>query len=573
MTDNQTDNKLNRRALLNQSVLTGLAIAAGVIGVSISANAQSSPDVKLDVKNLKRSSRRKTDKLITAKSTATRQDYQQSIEKLKSIKEQIYQIRTASGGKFDHRLNTSLSRIEIRPKVTVASVYNGFAKNNVEVLLDQASNLLNRALQDRMEWDSLSINLFSLGIEIGQFIEYDEIHYKETAAGFYDQAVNDKTNALNIDKQAKDKLQYLYDLFSQMSTDRWSTDEMNTIANLHAQISELENAGNHGPQIKPLTLTLAQYRLAIDYVYNMLQQEGLATSLEQTKMRVDNDNSKLNWETANRDFRQQRTEVERKYEYIKLLSLQAEDGVLNYTKRIAPLKERFQNDFSEALLRMTAAADGLKEIYGYTTALPKDDNEPDYFDRCIVWVRQAINFIIKFSRFDQSYVVPISIKKLYLNAGKTAEADNWDKAIEAGVLKFMLTVNNFPDTSFVRIKGISIFFQLGELNKHSFQHISHFNGALSAYITPPPNSYYNHNGNSVSVNQAYVPNLRLNRLATRDFIRPPEIGGASLYANLSPIGDWQIELPQIKQEQINTLFAIEDIIMDLYITVNRFSNQ
>jgi len=572
MNENHSEDKLNRRELINQSVLSGLALAAGVIGLSTIAKAQTPPPVKLDVKNLKKSSRKKTGKITTPRGDTTSQDYQQSIEKLKTLKQEILQIGTGGDGRLDHHLTPTLCRIEKRTVAPVATVYDSFARNNVEVLLDQASNLLNRALQDRSEWDTLSINLFSLGIEIGQFIEYDQIHHKETAAGFYDQLVNDRTTSLNVDQQANDKLQYLSGLFDQMCADRWTQPDMDAIANLHAQIAGLENAGNHGPQIQPLTLTLAQYRLAIDFVYNMLQKEGLATNLDQSKLKVDNDQSKLTWETANRNFRMQRTEVERKYEYVKLLSVQAEDGVLNYTKRIGPLKTRFQNDFHEALLRMTAAAQGMKEIYAYTVPLPDNVDDPDYFDRCVVWVRHAINFIIKFSRYDQSYVVPISIRSLYTKAGKVAQADNWEKAIEEGVLKFMLTVNNFSDTAFIRIKGLSVFFQLGEINKHSREYIANYNGALSANITPPASSYYNHNGNDIAVDQGYVPGLRLNRLGTRDFIRSPEVGGTSLYANLSPIGNWQIELPQIKTSQIDKLFKINDVILDLYITVNRYAN-
>lgn len=567
--EEQENGKLSRRDAIGTTLLTSLAVAAGVFGISPIAAARSTgKKLKLDVNELKKKTKRKTGKTINPKHDRILRDYKETINKLKALKDQIFEIKESATGVLTPAISERLSRIEKKIQVRQEDAM-AFFKNNVEVLLDQASNLLDRGLRDRSEWDALSVNLFNLGLEIGQFLDYDDIHKLETTAGFYDQAVNDRTTTLNIDKETGDKVAYLYELFNTMFGARWTDTEMQTIAGLHQQIAGLENAGGHGVDIAPLALTLEQYRLAIDYVYNVLQKEGLATTSDQSKMRIDNDTSKFNWETANRGFRMQRTEVERKYEYIKLLSVHAEDGILNYTKRLDPLKVRFQNDFNEAVLRITAAAKGMKEIFDYSVPLPVDDGKPDYFDNCIVWVRNAINFIIKFGRLDQSYVLPLSIRDLYFKADKSNAEANWEKAIKDGELKFQITQDNFPDKSFLRIKGISMFFQLNEANKHSCEYIQYYNGALAANIQPPKASFYLHDGVNVPTDQSFVPNLRLYRLATRNFIRTPEVGGTSLYANLSPFGEWSVELPQIKTNDITKLFKIEDITMDMYVTVHR----
>jgi hypothetical protein len=564
----QDDNKINRRDLINRGFLTGLAVTLGVVGINTVANAQGG-EPKLDIKELKKIKKRATEKVKVSPSTGVRKNYQETVDRLKTLQQQILKL---TGSSLTLKLADDLSRIEGNMSYAFVSSMPSakFQKNNVEILLDQASNLFDRCLRDRSEWDSLSLNLFNLGLEISQFLDYDDIHKRETAAGYYDQGVYDKSTTLNVDRLAKDKVDALYTLFNQMFTDRWSADNMNAVANWQAQIAEWANPANaNAGNIKALTLNLEQYHLAVNYVYNFLQKEGLASTLDQMKVRVANDDSKYNWEKANRDFRFERTEVERKYEYFKLAALQAEDGVLNFSKRLIPLRQRFHNDFSEAKMRIEAASDGLKEIYGYYQPVPKDNGKPDYFDQCVVWTRHAINHIIKFSQLDQSYVIPISIRKLYTDNDAIRGGENFANAIKNGTLNFKLEAKHFPDSSYLRIKGLSVFFSLGIINKYSEQHISDYNGTLSAYITPPKRSFYYHNEDPVTTNQAYVPTLRMNRLATRSFIRPPEVAGTSLYANLSPFGDWAVELPQIKSNNINSLLKINDVILDIYITTNR----
>ena len=78
-------------------------------------------------------------------------------------------------------------------------------------------------------------------------------------------------------------------------------------------------------------------------------------------------------------------------------------------------------------------------------------------------------------------------------------------------------------------------------------------------------------GNSLPADQTRIPRLRMGRLGTRNFIRTPEMGGTSIFYNISPFGNWTISLPQITDPQpgskLTDLVRINDVYLDLIVTV------
>ena len=475
-------------------------------------------------------------------------------------------------GDIDFKV-TEFNRIEkdikFNPQFVIPSGKD-FYKNHVEVLIDQASNLLERGIKTRSEWDDLNIKSFYAEWELNKFLDLDKVHKRETSSGYYNQQVNDKIAELNIEKLQKEKLLNSNNIFKEYFKNVLNEQSREHVIASRGRLAYMENNTSIDKNdIQNESIVLEQAQQATQYINSILQGETLETSKEQSNLRYTNILSKKNWELVNRLFRIQRTEIERKYEYQKLRSHLAEDGVLNYSKRFKPLKKMFENDFNEAYYRLQLVEKGIKEIFGYTVPLPKFEERTDFFDNCFVWCREAINWLISFTRFDQSFVIPISLKSKIIK-----EKKSWEECLNKGSLTFIIDQQDFDNDFHVRVKGLSIFINAypgskKEKNK-SENYLETYNGIIRAQIKPPEESFYVHNSSHTEGNIIQkLPVLKLNRISTRGFIRQPEISGTSIYENISPFGEWKIDFPQIKNESLNKLILINDFTMDLYVTVSR----
>src|SRR5688572_7244911 len=117
-----------------------------------------------------------------------------------------------------------------------------------------------------------------------------------------------------------------------------------------------------------------------------------------------------------------------------------ENGVLNYGKRLTSLESRFLNDFSYAYARLEKIALGASLVYGYDEMkLPRyEDDQIQFFDNCLIWDQTTNNWLIKFNRRDQSYILPISIKSLMTKK-------EWSESCKIGIWNFKLSENLFLD--------------------------------------------------------------------------------------------------------------------------------
>src|SRR5262249_55827854 len=131
----------------------------------------------------------------------------------------------------------------------------------------------------------------------------------------------------------------------------------------------------------------------------------------------------------------------------------------NYGERMASLQERFERDFRDALARIWAVRDGLKKVYGYDRPLPKNvellrDGEgeacPGCFDECLMWVRDAIGWLVRFTHAEQEYALPVSLAVLLTR-------DEWAQGITAGRFSFNIKPEMFDGQGYVRLRGINLF--------------------------------------------------------------------------------------------------------------------
>ena len=190
-------------------------------------------------------------------------------------------------------------------------------------------------------------------------------------------------------------------------------------------------------------------------------------------------------------------------------------------------------------------------VYGYDVPLPTQNESPDYFDQCHIWTRDAIQWLIRFARQEQSFVYPISVR---LALGD----DMWDKGIKKADWKVPVPRDLFAGMAHVRIRGVSLFSESCLLcNDDRLWQVE---------LKPPATSQILHaSGTWVELDQSHVPPARCFRVCHRQSQREPDVVAVSAWHNVSPIGEWQIKiLGSIPSTNVDS--ALKDLVLDLLVS-------
>jgi hypothetical protein len=288
------------------------------------------------------------------------------------------------------------------------------------------------------------------------------------------------------------------------------------------------------------------------YLQN-LNQTGLRNSSRERLAGLD---ARSNWDTVNAHFRALRTNVSRKYEDAKLAATVNQDGLLNYTKRMGPLRQRFENDVRQAIARAQAAKVGLKEIYGYEEAIPGADGD-DVLDTYLLWVRKAVNWVVTFTRMDQNYVRCISLRGLI-------SAEEWNSGVASNHFSFPIKAELFPDQLYVRLRGIGCYVENRADSPNTLWHVT---------LVPPRKGKWLHfTGSDGELSQEQIPPCRLGRVSTSTASQPADVTGAAVLHNVSPLGQWNLSIEPVRAaaslgERIVGVAAIHDIFINLHLAV------
>ena len=92
----------------------------------------------------------------------------------------------------------------------------------------------------------------------------------------------------------------------------------------------------------------------------------------------------------------------------------------------------------------------MDQLYGYRQPFPVQSSGDQYDDDCLTWTRDAIQWLIRFSRLEQSAVVPVSLRTML---GKKA----WSAGLKTGSWSVNLNLKDFQGMKHVRLRGISVF--------------------------------------------------------------------------------------------------------------------
>jgi hypothetical protein len=296
----------------------------------------------------------------------------------------------------------------------------------VEPLLDQAAAILDRCISDRAQRDLYAVEAFKNRLELDQFFQLETIHDDEIKAGVYTLPFV----RAKLDGDAERQLSYWYNLAA-MELDRIITNNGQTFRKqvdgraLAAWLAAypLKQDGLKGDdanygwngvvKTKPLHLQDASNAESVEEVNNFLldiysQYKTLHGTSEASDARSNSYSEQADWSLKDIDFRRRRTQVARDAAEEKVFQTSVDGGALNYGQKIGALEDRINYDYREAFARLLAVNQGLRLLYGFEDAFPESKN----FDAIVLWVRRALNWIIRFTRNEQNYILPLSLRQL-----------------------------------------------------------------------------------------------------------------------------------------------------------------
>ena len=468
-------------------------------------------------------------------------------------------------------LNRNFLKIESGFKFNRAELDEEFLPTHIEPLIDQASDLLDRCLKDRANWDDLSVKMFNLALELNEYKELDKIHQEEERNGLYDvswkQSVADynaeRTNSWNLQRNSGYLDWVINNHFSQEKINKiYGAIQLSSILQgmppYYWKGQDFDSYGDFTWNGTKKQIFEHQQAAAIDYGDHSLfsQKYGLSSQKNSIDNLSDISNRRLeglkaraDWDRLNANFQRRRTVVAREIQDIKTKAAVSDNGVLNYVKRLVPLKQRFDKDFRNALARMKAAQQGLKTIYGYDFPLPSDETSVDFYDNCLIWTRSAVEWILKFTRKELNTIYPISLRE-------TLGSDTYKNMRESGLWQFEINENHLPEMCNLRLRGISMCVKVDSVLKErfwQFQTRVPTSAKIRHYLTKKV----------VSIDQSFIEPVVLGRVTERDILKIPDVVGMTSLYNGSPLGMWQTRvlgaLPDKSHEKI------QDIQIDLHL--------
>jgi hypothetical protein len=231
--------------------------------------------------------------------------------------------------------------------------------------------------------------------------------------------------------------------------------------------------------------------------------------------------------------------------------------------RLIGLVLRFRNDLEQSYARLVAASIGLRDIYAFdlknhpVPELLQHDtsNAPgpgstlndDAFDLCVVWVRNAISWLVRITRRDQPIIVTVSVQRLL-----DLNANAWSASLaQTGTLQWTIgpitpaLVGIPPEYTLFRLRGITLSLIPIDSSK---QDVDVWRGLVALPSTQQPLTCY------------------AGRVEFRHPVRQPDILGATLLHNLSPFDrTWTIQMSERSLGGQKMVNSVGDIWLDLHL--------
>jgi hypothetical protein len=446
-----------------------------------------------------------------------------------------------------------------------------YRPQQVEFLLDQAADLLDRGIRDRAQWADLYEKWLRNALEIRELLAISKIQDDEDRAGLFgiphdlssgEKAANDATSAqlqLAVSKLTTLLSAHLNkDAINRLVDDQGILAMLNVCDPLNLRHERIirryrdERDGTLEAKIKEFSDRVVGPNLEIEEIAYDAQLAQTQALFDAAKARVEGLQKKEQYDLKDEMFQRNRREIARRVTAAKQLASTIDGGALNFEGRMAPIQQRYENDFREAIAKIQAASVGLADLYGYREPLPTlaaPGGGLRFFDNCLIWVRDAITYLVRFQRLEQAFVASFSLKSLM--------REKWAVGRDAGILAFALREEQFParwKQQYVRLRGFTAF-MVGKGPT----------GTWPIVVYPPRTSYIVHrDGQRKNLDQNSAAPCMSGRTRSRDVLQQADVLGALEFFNLAPFGDWQMLLPSNSLEDVAAT-NIEDIHLDLHL--------
>ena len=457
----------------------------------------------------------------------------------------------------------ALSKIESQIEVDENFIKTNSKKllpNKVEVLLNQSADLLDRGIKDRSEWDDKAIKFLNIALELQEFRKADDLLKKEVEAGLYERDYKKAKVDLDTQEIVQRKAAAAEMQMNKLITERFSPKALEeeqtnlrrmntsyTFAGFHSDPGDIGREhlidfdGTKAPILEFVnsgSLATNQKNFAIQEELNSIQLRQLEANERTASKNKQFFLDKVKWEQKNISFKLEHDQILRETSCYKLASFLEDDGILNYVKRLVPLKQKFNNDFIESLSKLKAAAVGLTAIYDFLEPLPTfGKNNVQFFDDCILWNRNAINFINRSTQNQVTATISISVRSLF------SDLESYANSYSSGKWKFTISENVFKDKFQVKMLGLSLsLIGLGKVYKEPFN----LDGCFQAKVTVPQKSGYKQPSGKTTIldmsEYPAIPEISIGNVYSNESSRDPDIVGTQIITNLSPIGEWTLSL-------------------------------
>ncbi|MBO6550020.1 MAG: hypothetical protein JJ964_10420 [Rhizobiales bacterium] len=398
--------------------------------------------------------------------------------------------------------------------------------HHAETLLDEAADLLDRAITSRSIYDTFSekwLNLYAelsneyenLQIERGRIIKGGvELAYRNAKRklGRAERALSvikiDEKKATENFKKAfsiNNKIElyeaafwsswlsgvpaYLFQGQKNPSLEDYEIDGVNTIVSSHLASFNSRRAS--------INYDMAQFS-ALNQLWQ-LQNSRILSSYD-----VDTLKWNVEWEQEDINFKKETYKARRAKYQKKVNSFNEASGALNHRKYLANLKKSYVQDLNEALDRLSAIHKNLYLFYDVRGDYPTNYEDVDFPGELRLWVRKAIQTVKNSVRSEVTtsviFEVPID---------------------EEGHGVLSVEEQKFVGLKNPRLRGISVF--LGDESKKKLDYVS----ALIRLANEEDDSDWN---------------LRLDRITRRSIIKTPMIYGSNILKNKSSVDEWDIKL-------------------------------
>jgi hypothetical protein len=417
----------------------------------------------------------------------------------------------------------------------------------IEPLFQQALSFVDRVLAEDSTYRQLRVDQLNLRLDLEEFVQLDQINDDEVKAGLFQVPFWEAKSLLDSDNEV---------IANQGSLASWvqaQSDQQKKLASWSTENAQQPLATGWEGRLSQHTLKLnggftppaamvpsgssatdgnvlggiLSYLIA-DYNFTYVQKQ-LATQLSPVVKRNSTLTSRVAYLDADAGFRERRKIAAHQKLLDKLSAVQELGGPLNYAERLAAIEQRAAFDLRHAYARMRVVERGISRVYGLKTPelpLPpqtKDEKNSEMFlNDLVLWLRTVGNTLQSVYNNDQDIIIKVSIHELL-------GGDRFKSGRKAGVWEFELTPDRFRGLRWIRLRGLSA----------TAEHCGHRGCSLIARVPEKAAVIYDQTAAPVSIEQ-HGAECWLGRVDKRDETRPPDISGAKVLMNLSPVGTWSL---------------------------------